>query len=597
MRSVETRRLGVKFRVGEWTVQPESCRISRKDSDLHLRPMLADLLVLLAEKAGQVVSKDEILSRLRATRFVAESALTRDIAELRRMLKDSSRKPKYIETIFKRGYRLIAEVEPGKIFAQPVLAVLPFQNLSNEPSEEFFAEGIADSLTTELARLGGLRVISRQSVLHLKHCDRKLPEIARELKVDSVVEGSALRVGHKARITAQLVQVEPEAHLWARSYDCELTDILDIQAELAREIARSVLAVLAPARSEPSRPVNPEAQLAYLKARHHWTKWTRDSVQKGMYYLEQALAADPNFAPAYEGIASCLAVLGYWGHLPLEEAYPKAKAAALRAIALDDSLSAAHCALAQVHWLLDWDLEGCEREVQLALSLNPSNELAHYWYAMYLVTIRGDRTKACAEARIGLELDPLSMISNFSAAWIYLFAADYDRALDQARKTLDLYPDCLPAWHIIGIVHLTRGEHADGVRALKTAYEISMDAMSLTFLLAALAQSGMRDESAALLKELLDRSEREYIPALALSIAYMGLGDMDESFEWLDKCFAERDSRLFWLLVVPLFQPLRSDARFDLFLRRLGLDARPGDSSAQVRQHGKGRRRRACASR
>ena len=512
------------------------------------------------------------------------------------MLKDTSREPKYIETIFKRGYRLIAEVEPGKIVSQPVLAVLPFQNLSNDPSEEFFAEGIADCLTTELARLGGLRVISRQSVLHWKHSDRKLPEIARELGVDSVVEGSALRIGGKARITAQLIQVEPEAHLWARSYDCELTDILDIQAELAREIARSVRAVLAPAGPERSRPVNPEAQLAYLKARHHWTRWTRDGVQKGMVYLEQALAADPDFAPAYEGIASCLAVLGYWGHLPLEEAYPKAKAAALRAIELDDSLSAAHCALAQVHWLLDWDLGKCEREVQLAIRLNPNNESAHYWYAMYLVTIRGDRTGACAEARIGLELDPLSMISNFSAAWIYLFAADYDRALDQARKTLDLYPDCLPAWHIIGIVHMTRGEQADGVKALETAYEISKDAMSLAYLLAAQAQSGMRDEAAALLQALLDRSQREYVPAMALSIAYMGMGDMDKSFEWLDQCFTERDSRLFWLLVVPLFQPLRSDARFDLFLRRLGLEPRSGEPPAQVPQRGKGRRGRASAS-
>ncbi len=264
LRSALTRRLGVKFRVGEWMVQPESCLISGKDGELHLRPMLTDLLVLLAENSGQVVSKDEILNRLRSTQFVTESVLTRDIAELRRILGDTSRKPKYIETIFKRGYRLVAEVEPGKIFIQPVLAVLPFQNLSNDRGEEFFAEGIADSLTTELAKLGGLRVISRQSVLHLKNSDRSLPEIARELKVDSVVEGSALRVGTKARITAQLIQVEPEAHLWAGSYTCELTDILDIQAEKAREIAHSVHAVLAPVKPESSRSADPEVQIAYL---------------------------------------------------------------------------------------------------------------------------------------------------------------------------------------------------------------------------------------------------------------------------------------------------------------------------------------------
>ena len=573
LRSALTRRLGAKFRVGEWMVQPQSCMISGKNSELHLRPMLADLLVLLAENAGKVVSKDEILDQLRSRRFVSESVLTRDIAELRRMLGDTSRKPKYIETIFKRGYRLVAEVEPGKIFIQPILAVLPFQNLSNDRNEEFFAEGIADSLTTELARLGGLRVISRQSVLHLKHSDKSLPQIASELKVDSVVEGSALRVGTKARITAQLIQVEPETHLWARSYECELTDILSTQAEIAREIARSVRAVLAPGSPVSGRSVNPEAQIAYLKARHHWIRWTRDDVQKGMQHLEQALSIDPNFALAYEGIASCLAVLGYWGHLPLKEAYPRAKAAALKAIELDDSLSAAHCALAQIRWLLDWDLDACEREVLLAISLNPSNEMAHHWYSTYLITIKEDRQKAYAEARIGLELDPLSIISNFSAAFAFLFVGDYDLALDQAGKTLDLYQDCLPAWQIIGIAHLALGQHEDSVKALKKAYELSMDSMSLTFLLAAYAQSGMHDEAYDLLKKLLTLSEREYVPAMAFSIAYMGLGDMDKSFDWLDKCFEERDSRLFWLSVVPLFQPLRSDPRFKLLLRRLGLNA------------------------
>jgi TolB-like protein len=564
--------------VGEWTVQPESCCICREDSELHLRPMLVDLLVLLAEKAGQVVSKDEILSRLRSAQFVTESVLTRDIAALRRALEDTSRNPKYIETIFKRGYRLVAKVEPGKIRSQPVLAVLPFQNLSSDPNEEFFAEGIADLLTTELARLGGLRVISRQSVLHLKQSKMKLAEIARDLKIDTVVEGSALCLGERARINAQLIQTEPETHLWARSYDCEVKDILRIQEELAHEIAQSVRAVLAHPTLEPRRSVNPEAQLSYLKARHHWTRWTRDEVQKGMHYLEQALALDPDFAPAYEGIASCLALLGYWGHMAVEEAYPKAKAAALKAIQLDDSLSAAHCALAQVHWLLDWDLPACEREVQLALSLNPSNENAHFWYAIYLVVIKGNRSEARAEARIGLDLDPLSVISNFSAAWVHLFIGDYDLALDQARKTLDLYPDCLPALHILGIAHLAQRKIADGMKALNKAYALSNDSMTLSYLLGAQARLGMRSEAAALLSELLDRNRREYVPAMALSIAYMGIGDIDKAFEWLDKCFAERDSRLFWLAVVPLFQPLRADARFELFLRRLGLNVPPTES-------------------
>ncbi len=563
--------MGGSFRVGEWAVEPETCRIIQGAAEQHLRPMLMDLLVLLAENAGQVVTKEQILDRLWQGRFVSESALTRNAAELRHALGDSERSPRYLETITKRGYRLIAAVQAGSP-APPRLAVLPFDNLSRDPEEDYFADGMADAVITELGRIAGLRVISRQSVLRFKGTAKGLAEIARELKVDTVVEGSALLAGRRVRITAQLIQVEPEQHLWAQSYECDLGDILAVQGQVARAIAEAVHAALTPqdlARLSRAPRVNSEAHLAYLKGRYHGDKWTQEGIQKAFAYLQQAIATDPSYAPAYASLATYLGVLGFWGHLPIREAYQKARDAVLRALELDESLGEGHAVLAFIKWHLDWDLAGCEEGLRRAIGLNPSSEFARMAYAVFLNIVRRDRESGLVQARLALELDPLSLNTNFGFGWWLLYAGEPEQAIEQARKTLELYPDALHAHSILGWAFVARSMHGEAMAAFEKAVTMSRDALSLASLGHAFGRAGQRHAAEAVLAELLERRTREHVPELVLAMVHAGLGDLDGAFESLEKCFAERDARLFWLPVDPCFAPLRSDPRYVDLIQRL----------------------------
>ena len=567
-----------RFRVGDWLIEADACTLSRGEETRHIRPLLIELLILLAERAGQVVTKDEILDHVWSGRFVSESALTRNMTELRHVLGEAAGAPQIIETIPRRGYRLIAPVEVVGKAGPPRLAVLPFENLNHDPEQDYFAEGISDALITELGSIRSLRVISRQSVLRYKGSSKSLPEIARELKVEAIVEGSALHLGKRVRITAQLIQADPDQHLWARSYEGELRDILHLQGRVARAIAESVQAILTPndlARLSRPRTANPEAYIACLKGRYHLRHWTRDSIAKGFDYLQRAIDIDPDYAPAYTHLAEGLAVLGYWGHLPFGPAYTRAKAVVSKALEIDDSLSDAHLVLGIACWLLDWDFDRCEREMQRALELNPSLQIAHLFYAKFLVTMRDRREEALREAALGLELDPLSVNTNFSFAYSLVFAGEYDRAYAQAVSTLEAFPDCLHAWYVRGWAELGRGRYAAAVAAFEKAAALSSDAISLAYLAHALGRAGQASRARAILKKLLARRAGEYIAEFVFFLVYSGLGDRDAAFKCLEKCYAERDGRLFWLQVVPCFEPLRDDPRFADLARRLGLPPQP----------------------
>lgn len=536
--------------------------------------MLMDLLVLLAGRAGQVVSKDEILDRLRKARFVSESALTSDVAELRQVLGDSRTQPRYIETVAKRGYRFVAAVEPNRQPAEPRLAVLLFENLNHDPEEDYFAEGMSDALITELGNIRGLRVISRQSVLQFGSTKKSLTEIANELKVDAVIEGSVLQAGNRVRISVQLIRAEPERHLWAQSYECDLADVLGVQARVARAVAEAVQAVLTPKEvARLSRPlyVNPEAHRAYLKARYHWGKWTKEGVQKGLRYVQEAMQADPGFGPAYAMLASCMITLGYWGFLPGRPAYARAKEAAWKALDLDESLSEAHSALAWSYWFLDWDLGACEREIRRAIEVNPSSEWSHLTHAKFLVTIPRDCQKAREAARLALDLDPLSVTTNFSVAWVLVFAGAYEEAVDQARKALDLYPDSPMAYQALGWAYVGQSLYDDAVGAFRKAAALAGDAHSISGLGHACARAGQEGTAKTLLGELLDMSTRGFVPEVCFCLLYAGMGDLNHAFERLERCYEERDPHLFWLPVMPAFGPLRQDSRYHDMLRRVGI--------------------------
>lgn len=566
------------FRFGPFEADVHARELRRHGLPAKLRGKSFDVLVSLLEHPGELVTREELRRRLWPEDIFIDfdNSLNSAVNRLRDALGDRAAKPTYIETLPRRGYRFVAPVEQVRT-AHPTLAVLPFENLDHDPEHDFVADAIADALIAELGNISSLRVISRQSMLHLKGTRKTVPEIACDLKADAIVEGAVLLAGNSIRMTVQLVQAAPEQHLWAKGYACEVVDMLTVQGRVAREMAEAIEVALTPGeigRLSRQRPVNAEAHLAYLKACHHMGQASGEGFQKGLQYLHLALEKDPTHALAQARLAECYSLLGFWGHMPISEAYPRAKQAALRAIEMDNGLSTAHWALGWVSWLHDWDLATCEAEARRAIQLNPSEAIAHILYGIFLA-IREDRTRAAAEAKLALDVDPLSLYMNTSAAWVYLFAKDYQRALEQARTALDLFPNALQAYYVLGLAEVGLGRIDAAIEAFQNALAISSDPMSIGYLGHVHARAGHRESAIALLDDLASRLKAGYVPARSFVYVYAGLGERDRAFEWLERAYRERDPMLFWLRAVPVFEPLRQDPRFDEMLHRIGVYPRP----------------------
>jgi len=567
--------LAARFRFGPYEANVRARELRKRGLRIKLREKSFEILACLLERPNDVVTREELRRRLWPEGVFVnfDESLNTAVGRLCNALGERAGRRRYIETMRGRGYRFIAPVEPVRT-AAPTLAVLPFGNLSHDPEQDFFGDAVADVLTTELGSVSALRVISRQSVLHLKGTEKTVPEIAQELKADAIVEGSVLRAGNRIRITAQLVQASPEQHLWAKTYDCDLGDILTVQGQVAHAIAGAVQLALTPAevaRLDRARPVDPEAHIAYLKGRHHMGTWSRGSFEKALEYFQLALQRDPCHAPAYAHAATCYAMLGFWGHRPFLDAYQKAKESAQKAIALDDALSTAHWALAWATWVLDWDLAACEAEILRAIHLNPSDERPHVLYSILLATTSDDCTRAVSEVRLALNLDPLSQWVNGNAAWVYLFVKDYERASDQARKTLELFPGTLQACWVLGLAEMCRTRYGEAIAVLEKALAISRDAFTIAFLGSAQARAGNLDAARSMLRELLAMTEREAVPYRCFVYLYGELGERDQAFEWMERAYEAHDSGLFFLRVPPLHDSLRSDPRFDEIMRRIGI--------------------------
>jgi TolB-like protein/Tfp pilus assembly protein PilF len=571
-------RSGIKpttYRFGPFEADLRTRELRRCGLRMKVRDKSFEALAALLEHSGHVVSRDELRRRLWPESVFVDfdASLNSTINRLRSVLGDCKANSRFIETRPRRGYCFVAPVAPVRP-AFPTLAVLPFANLNRDPEQDFFADGVADVLITALGSVSTLRVISRQSVLHLKGTQRTIPDIARELSADAIVEGSVLQAGDQVRITAQLIQTAPERHLWARSYECELGDILTIQGEVSRAITEAVRVALTPAeqgRLSRARPVDAEAHMAYLRGRHHMGQWSRESFEKALACFQAAAQKDPTHALAWAHMADCYGMLGNWGHRASLEAFQNAKNAALEALALDDGLSTAHWAYAWATWICDWDLPTCEAEIQRAIELNPSDEHAHVTYSVFLVTTTTDRLRAVEEMRLALDLCPLSPYVNALMAWTYMLVRDHDRACEQARKTLDLFPDLLLAWWGLGLAELGRSNHDAAIAAFQKAAAISDEPLSLAYLGAAHARAGHRDRAESLLAQLLFRSGSEPVPPRCFAILCTALQDHDEALRWLEQACEVRDSGLFWLRVMPLYDPLHSDPRFQQILRRIGL--------------------------
>jgi eukaryotic-like serine/threonine-protein kinase len=454
------------------------------------------------------------------------------------------------------------------------LAVLPLTNLTGDPGQEYFVDGMTDELTTNLAQISALRVPSRTSAMHFKDTKKALPQIAKELDVDVIVEGSVVRSGDRVRITAQLIEARTDRHLWARSYERELKDVFGLQDELARDIAEEIrikLTAVERTRLAVARPVDPKAHEAYLKGRYFYEKMTTPGFKQGLEYYEQAVKGDPTYAPAYVGLAASYKELGVWGTLPPREASSQAKAAVEKALALDDSLGEAHATLGQIHFLWDWDWTGAEREYKRALELTPSSSISRVQYSTYLSAM-GRHAEALAQIKEAHALDPVSLITNGLLGGVYFWAHRFDEAIDQFQKTLLLYPDSAVNHSYLGQCYERKGMYGEAVEEYVKAKELSgVSKEELSVFREAFASSGIKGFLRAELKSAIARSKRQYVPPGVFARLYARLDENDQAFEWLEKAYQERHHSMAFMRVEPGLDSLHADPRFHELLRRLGL--------------------------
>jgi TolB-like protein/DNA-binding winged helix-turn-helix (wHTH) protein/Flp pilus assembly protein TadD len=632
-------------RFGTFEVSFQSGEVRKSGLRIRVQQQPMKLLEILLEHPGEVVTREELRSRVWPSESFGDfdQALNIAIGKLRSALGDSAENPRFIETLPKRGYRFIADVSVVDTDARPKrqepvagdlpatdpghkiqdaglavapqrrlwptrwvigalslviiislsilsvwlfrsraptptgirsIAVLPLENLSGDASQNYFADGMTDELITDLAQISALRVISRTSVMVYKGARKPLPQIARELNVDAVVEGTVLRSGDQVRITAQLIEASTDKHLWSQSYEGELRDTLALQNRVASAIADQIRINLTPqeqAALKNVKVVNPEAYESYLKGRYFWNKRTADGLKVALAYFKQTIEEDPRYAQAYSGLADTYALLGDWQYAVMtpKEAFPKAKAAAIKSLELDGSLGEAHNSLAFVLDGFDWDFDSAGKEFQRAIELNPGYATAHHWYAWHL-SLLGRFDEAIAEMKKAQNLDPLSLIINADLAELLVLAHHYDESIAQSRKTIEMDPNFALAHNQLAQAYLQEHIYDEAVIELKKAVQLSGDSPTCIANLArAYVATGKRSEAEKLLGDLKKRSNAAYSNAPEIAIVYVSLGDTDQAMNWLEKGYEERFNP--GVLLRPGFDPLRSDSRFQNLLRRIGL--------------------------
>ena len=459
------------------------------------------------------------------------------------------------------------------------IAVLPLENLSSDPSQDYFADGMTDELTTDLAQFGNLRVISRTSAMHYKGTKETAPQIGRELGVDFLLEGTVQRVGERVRIRAQLIDSTSDRHLWAQSFDRDLSDILEMQSQAAREIAGQIQGtVIAPesaARAAYVRPVNAEAYEAYLKGRYFWDKRTPDGLMKSIGFYEQAIAKDSKFAPAYAGLADSYSLLGS-DVLPAETASASARTAADKALELDPAIAEGHTALGLVEFYYDWDWKQAENEFRRAIALNPNYATAHQWYSYYLDAM-GRFPEAVQEASRAQQLDPLSLSINATLAGRYAAARQYDKGVALARKTLEMDPNFTQAHIGLGSIYENQGLWPQAIDEYQKAVDLSHGSpAALTSLGHAYGASGNREEARKIAQRLAEMSKEQNVSSLEMAAVVISIGDRDGACELLERAYRRRESQIPFLNVDHRFDPLRSDPRFQDLVRRLDFPPAPG---------------------
>lgn len=618
-RTISTPRL---IRFGVYEVDLQAGELRKQGVKIKLEGQPLGILALLLERPGQLVTREELKQKLwPADTFVDfEHSINAAVKRLRGALGDSADSPRFVETLPRHGYRFICPVEDGAaevrrpaarwrrrwvasllLFALPALllgllagnvgglrdwllgtsagapitslAVLPLDNLSGDPEQEYFVDGMTEALITELGKISALRVISRQSAMQFKGTDKSLPEIARKLNVDAIVEGAVVREGNRVRVTAQLVQASPERHLWSETYERDLHSILAVQSEVARKIAREIKIGVTPeeeARLAGARPVNPKAHEAYLRGRYYLSNKfdTREGRKKAADYFQQAIDTDPTYAPAYAGLAEAYIGFERLGNLVGKQVYPKARAAALKALELDKALAEAHTALAHVRLTYDWDWEDGEKEYKRAIELNASSEVAHSGYSFYL-SIIGRNEEAIAEAKRALQLDPFSFVLRYRLGRALGWAGQYEQRLEHARKMVELEPDSYLTHHELATAYGQKGMYDEAIAEFKRVEALTGKKLELRAHLPLIyARMGKREEAL----KMLDEVKKEWAERAPSQIAgvYAALGEKDQAFAWLEKAYDARETYVIQLKMrLPIWDNLRSDPRFQELLRRM----------------------------
>ena len=616
---------------GPFRLDPAERKLLRGNEVVVLTPKAFDTLYLLVRNSGRVLEKDELIRMIWPNTFVEEGSLSNHIFLLRKALGGD---PEFIETVPRRGYRFIGAVrqfppaasapperphevgDPG-IASFPAktrrllrsraglglavvallaalasaswfyrvasrggetidsVAVLPFVNASDDPNAEYLSDGLTESLVNCLSQLPHLKVMSRDTSFRFKGKQADPKTVGHQLGVRAIFKGRVTQRGDTLNISAELIDSRDGSHIWGQQYARKLADMNTLREEIAGEMASALRLRLTPAdekRLTVSYTADPEAYQDYLKGRYWWNKSTEEGFDKGIEYFQQAIAKDPTYALAYSGLADCYSSLAESGLVPFREGYLRAKDAALKAVELDNTLAEAHGSLALIKSSYDWDWSGANNEIRRAIELNPSYADAHRLHAEVLWQT-GQMGEAIAENKLILGLDPLSLNTNDTLGVVFFLARQYDRAIEQEAKTLELDPNFIDAYYFRGMAYLKKSMYREGMAEFEKGVAISpLDPEALTGLGYGYAVTGRRAEAQKVLDKLAELSKREYISAVWRAKIYAGLDEKDMAFEWLEKAYEDRSIvSVGYIKPNPMFDPLRSDSRYANLLRRMNL--------------------------
>jgi TolB-like protein/DNA-binding winged helix-turn-helix (wHTH) protein/Tfp pilus assembly protein PilF len=598
------------YRFGSFRLEAAERLFLRAGEAVPLPPKAFDVLVTLVSRAGRLVTKEDLLKEVWRDTVVEEANLSYTVSLLRKALGDDSDIPRYIETVPRRGYRFVARLESD---ARPVwrswatglalvivvagavwvstslrgrsgatrpkatsLAVLPLANLTGDSAQEYFADGITEALIATLGRIRALGVPSRTSVMRYKGTDRPVNEIAHELDVEMVVVGSVLRTGDRVEVAVQLVEARTDRHLWSGTYERSVSDVLSVQGEIARAIAREISLTLTPEESKRlgwGRAVDAAAYDSYLQGRYHRARWGSDGAQKALHFYLQAIEKDPSLADAHAGLAEVYCAHGVFRLVPAisrREALAKADAAARRALELDETLAEAHAALALV-LMSNWEWAGAEREYRKALELNPSSDVARQYYAQFLRQ-SGRLDEALVVIRRAERLNPLDLLSKTMVGWPLLNSHRYDEALEQFGRVLELDPNYSLAIYNRGLAYALTGRHEEALEAARVSRALmGTDPHAKAMQSFALARAGLRSESLELVDDLKRGFERGEVEAFLVAWPYIWLGEPEQALDWLERSFEARSPFLPNFTSEPYCDPLRTEPRFQALRRKMEL--------------------------